>query len=130
MEQECDFDDYNKVIVEDEVDTNETDLDLELTTEVSMASEGEDSEEHTSPTCSFKIVTDNVDMNYKRSYQRMDYQTISRHYINSYAVLDRVDLSQYSDIPPALGEIDCSILLPSSEDNEELQKIFSILVSR
>lgn len=60
MEQECDFDDYNEVIVEDKVATNETDLDLELTTELSMAS-GEDLEEHTSPTCSFKIVTDNVD---------------------------------------------------------------------
>ena len=52
----------------------------------------------------------------------MDYQTISRHYIYSYAVLNRVNLSRYSDIPPALGEIDCSILLPSSEHNEELQK--------
>ena len=57
----------------------------------------------------------------------MDYQTISRHYINSYEVLDRVVLSRYSDIPPALGEIDCSILLPSSEDNEELQKYFQSL---
>ena len=78
----------------------------------------------------FKIVCDNVDKNYRRTYQRLDYQTISRHYIHSFATLDRVDLSRFSDVPPQLKEIDCSLMLPSKEDNNSIKKIFSILVSR
>jgi L1 cell adhesion molecule like protein len=75
----------------------------------------------------FKIVTDNVDKNYRRTYQQIDYQTISKHY--SYAVLDRVDVSHLSDEPRS-SAIDVSILLPSDDDNSNLRNIFTILISR
>jgi L1 cell adhesion molecule like protein len=38
----------------------------------------------------FKIVGDNIDKNFRRTYQRIDRQTRSCHYYHSYAVLDRV----------------------------------------
>ena len=49
--------------------------------------------------CGFKIVGDNFDKNFSQTYQRIDYQTVSRHYFHMYAVKDRVDLSELSDIP-------------------------------
>ena len=47
----------------------------------------------------FKIVGDNIDKNFRRSFQRVDFiQTRSFHYFHSYAVLDRIDISGYTDI--------------------------------
>lgn len=64
----------------------------------------------------FRIVGDNVDKNFRRSFQRVDYTTRSFHYFHSYAVLDRVDFSGLSDIP-GKGVIDTTILVPSDDDN-------------
>jgi L1 cell adhesion molecule like protein len=46
----------------------------------------------------FKIVGDNLDKNFRRSYQRLERQTVSHHYFHMYAVKDRVDLCQASDL--------------------------------
>ena len=49
--------------------------------------------------CGFKIVDDNFDKNFRRTFQRLDYQTISLHYFHLYAVKDRIDLNHLSDVP-------------------------------
>ena len=77
----------------------------------------------------FKIVGDNVDKNFCRTYQRIDYQTISHHFFHAYAVRDRVDLHQFSDSPRS-GIIDKQELLPSSSDAEDMKVIFVTLISR
>jgi L1 cell adhesion molecule like protein len=77
----------------------------------------------------FKLVGDNIDKNFRRTFQRVDYQTQSCHYFHLYALLDRVDLSHHSDLPGS-GEISVRELIPSKEDELELKRIFVILVSR
>lgn len=46
--------------------------------------------------CSFVIVGDNLDKNVKPRDMRVDYQVQSLHYFNSYAALDRLDVSGLS----------------------------------
>ena len=77
----------------------------------------------------FKIVGDNIDKNFRRSFQRLDLQTRSFHYFHSYAVLDRVDLSGYADTPCS-GEVDFTSILPTDDEIDSLKQIFCILVSR
>ena len=74
----------------------------------------------------FKIVGDNIDKNFRRSFQRVDFQTRSFHYFHSYAVLDRIDLSGYTDTPSS-GEVDFT---PSDDEISSLLQVFGILVSR
>jgi hypothetical protein len=77
----------------------------------------------------FKLVGDNLDKNFRRSYQRVDCQTISHHYFHTYAVKDRVDLSHFSDLPKN-DVIDITQLLPTEQDNVQIKKEYSILISR
>ena len=70
----------------------------------------------------FKIVRDNIDKNFKRFFQRMDFQTRSFHYFHSYAVLDRVDLSGYVDTPCS-GEVDFTFILPTDDEISSLKQI-------
>lgn len=77
----------------------------------------------------YKIVGDNFDINFRRTFQRIDSQTISCHYFHMYAVQDRVDLGQKSDSQRD-GIIDVPLLLPSNNDHDEMRKTFSILISR
>ena len=77
----------------------------------------------------FKIVGDNVDKNFRRSFQRMDYQTQSFHYFHSYAVVDRVNMSHLSDIAQ-VGKISLVEILPMQKDLDDLNSILSVLISR
>lgn len=56
--------------------------------------------------CGFKLVMDNIDMNISPSFQRVDKTKKSLHYVHTYAVKDRVDLSIVSDKPPAFCKRD------------------------
>ena len=76
----------------------------------------------------FKIVGDNIDKNYRRRFQAIDYTTRSFHYFHCYSVLDRVDLSSISDVPK--GVIDLMKVFPTEVEIEEMQEVFAILVSR
>ena len=80
----------------------------------------------------FKLVGDNVNKNVTPSDVRVDSQTQSLHYFQTYAVRDRIDLTAYDDTPPVVDEskIDTARLLPSDSDHDELTKNFSILVAR
>ena len=84
-------------------------------------------------TCSswsgFVIVVDNIDKNLRPSFQRVDRGTMSHHHVNSYAVLDRIDLSSLSDVPPA-SELDAETVLPSDKDHQVLGDEFRTLVAR
>ncbi len=51
------------------------------------------STEDVSVTAGFKVVFDNIDMNVKPRYMRGDFQTRSLHYVNAYAVKDRINFS-------------------------------------
>ena len=79
--------------------------------------------------CGFKIGGDNFDKNFRQTYQRVDYQTVSRHHFHMYGVKDRVDLSELSDMPRDIV-IDGPKLLPTDVNHEEMRKLFSILVRR
>ena len=50
--------------------------------------------------CGLVIVGDNIDKNFRLSYQRQDRQTKSLHYFHAYAVKNRVDVSSLSDTRP------------------------------
>ena len=80
----------------------------------------------------FKLVGDNVDKNVKPSDVRVDSQTKSLHYFQTYAVRDRIDLTSYDDTPPVIDEskVDSTRLLPSESDHNELTKNFSFQVAR
>ena len=77
----------------------------------------------------FKLVGDNVDKNVRWSFQRVNYGTRSFHHFHAYAVLDRVDFSGLSDLPPT-GVIDVNQLLPSDDDSVSLKKMLATLVTR
>ena len=77
----------------------------------------------------FKIVGDNLDKNFRCTFQRIDYQTRSFHFFHTYAVLDRVNLSGLSDIPQP-GVIDFTKVLPTHAEVTELKQNLSMLVTR
>ena len=77
----------------------------------------------------FTLVGDNVDKNIHRSFQRIGYNTQSLHLFNTYAVLDRVDLSTRSDTV-ATTVVDPASILPTSEDYQVIEQEFQVLVKR
>ncbi len=80
----------------------------------------------------FRIVGDNIDKNIKPRDMRLDHQTQSLHYFNSFALQDRIDLSPYSDSPRRINpvELDPSVFLPSKEDYRILEDTMTVLISR
>ena len=79
--------------------------------------------------CGFVLVTDNVDKNIQRSFQRENRQTVSLHYCHSCAIKNRVDISGLSD-KPSSAEITVETFLPSNSDLAKLLNDFEVLVSR
>jgi len=79
--------------------------------------------------CGLVIVGDNIDKNFRPSYQRQDRQTKSLHYFHTYAVKNRVDVSSLSDARPA-AVITLENLLPTQSDLNKLLKDFETLTSR
>jgi len=77
----------------------------------------------------FTIVGDNIDKNFRPSYQRQDRQTKSVHYFHSYAAKNRVDISTLSDARPA-AVLSADVILPNKSDVEKLLNDFEILTSR
>ena len=80
----------------------------------------------------YKLTRDNLDKNVKPTDYRVDSQTKSLHYFQTYAVRDRIDLSSYDDTPPVVDEsnINTKTLLPSESDYEQLTRNFSHHVAR
>lgn len=82
-----------------------------------------------SPCSGYKFVIDNIDTGVKPRYQRLDSQNKSLHYVQVFAVKNRVDFSQLSSTPPSPGR-SVYELLPSSMDYQILKEHFAILVAR
>ena len=80
------------------------------------------------PWSGFKLVGDNIDKNFRRRFQRVEYQTRSFHYFHSYAVLDRVNYSSLPDIQR--DEIRVHELTPNEADVQEMKETLIILVTR
>lgn len=82
----------------------------------------------------FKLCGDNIDKSVKRRYMRSDKGNLSLHYFHSYAVMDRIDVSDLSDeiVPRCLPNPDviARSLLPSAHDDSFLKQNFAVLVSR
>ena len=69
----------------------------------------------------FKLVGDNIDKNFRRSFYRHNRQTISMHAFHMYAVKDRIDLSSLSDIAPSDAKVDITKLLIHQTDIDGLK---------
>lgn len=76
-----------------------------------------------------KIVGDNLDKNFRHTFQRIDSQTVSHHYFHMFAVQDQADLSSASDLPRD-SLIDVAKLIPTNSDHECMRKEFCVLISR
>jgi len=81
------------------------------------------------------MILDNIGMSVKTHFMRLGkYHIQSLHYVNSYAVQSRSDLSQFPGIHPDFC-MNCptenaKLLLPLSEDDRSLRKLFITHVSR
>lgn len=80
--------------------------------------------------CGFKIVMDNIDMNTRLRHQTFENQTKSLHYVNSYALKDRVGFSSFQQVPhdPLLHPI--PLHDASDSDHDVLMTNFAILAGR
>ncbi len=80
----------------------------------------------------YRIVGDNIDKNVKPRDMTSDHQTRSLHYFHSYAVRDRIDLSELSSKPPApdLSQMNSDKLLPMVDDEKFLLENMAILMGR
>ena len=81
---------------------------------------------------SYKLVGDNIDKEVRPRDLRSDHQTRSLHYFHTYAVKDRVDLSDICDKQRMvdLSDIQLTDLLPNADDEKELLANFGFLVFR
>ena len=76
----------------------------------------------------YKMVFDNVDTNVKPRYMSMDHQTQSLHYVQAYAVKDRISFSLFDDkVPTCVNAYD---VIPNESDYQSLKSNFVVLVSR
>ena len=101
--------------------------------ELDRDSEWEEMEEEGSQTwCGFKLVGDNIDKTVRPRHETIDMKSQSLHYFNAYAVLDRVNLSSFSDIPPTtnIHNLPLELLLPSASSLHALYSNFAVLVAR
>ena len=79
----------------------------------------------------YKLVMDNIDMNLRPRHQTFERQTQSIHYVNIYAVRDRIDFSRYSDVVPNYDSSSLpACILPSEEDHVAIMNNFAILAGR
>lgn len=79
----------------------------------------------------FKMVGDNIDKTLHRRHQTHEKQTVSMHYFHYYAVMDRIDLSHFSDIPPEKPlHIDGNLFLPTKAGIEGTNKDFCTYIER
>ena len=79
----------------------------------------------------FKVVGDNLDKDIKPRYMRIGHQTKSKHYFNTFAVKDRINLSMYSSFPVCTEPTpDVLEILPSAADECSLKSNFTVMVAR
>ena len=78
----------------------------------------------------YKMVDDNLDKNVQPRDMRIDNQVRSYHFFHTYAVKDRIDLSDMSDKIEVPEVYDLKNLLPSSDDKKQLLSNYGFLFTR
>lgn len=80
----------------------------------------------------YRLVGDNIDKNVRPRNMTSQHQVRSLHYFHSYAVRDRIDLSDASSEIPTLSMCEMRVedLLPSEDDHLVLCKNMAILMGR
>ena len=76
-----------------------------------------------------KIVIDNIDKTVHPRDQRIDAQSQSLHYVQGYAVKNRIEYSKFSNTPPPSSR-SVYDLLPSTSDYQALKDNFAVLIAR
>lgn len=78
----------------------------------------------------YKLVGDNIDKTVRPRFMRSDHQAISFNYFNTYAVKDRIDMSELSSHKSFIyAEVDVNDILPSADTDAILHSNLSILIS-
>jgi len=77
----------------------------------------------------YVIVIDNLDMDVRRSFQRINRSTESMHFCHAYVVLNRFDTSGLEDRPPS-GVLSYEVMLPDMNDLQVILNDFKVLVSQ
>ena len=77
----------------------------------------------------FKVVIDNIDMNLKLRHQTFERRTRSIHYVNTYAALDRIDLSKCSTMTSDT-QVSVASILPNDGDRRNILENFAVLAGR
>ena len=89
---------------------------------------------HTKEWYGFKLVGDNLDKTINPRIMRSDHQRSSLHYFHCFAVRDRINLSNFSDIPPVISSLSIddtlSKLIPTNDDQRALQHNFKVIMSQ
>ena len=78
----------------------------------------------------YKMVGDNLDKNVKPRDMRVGNQVRSYHFFHTYAVKDRIDLSNVREEIKVPEVVDLKTLLPSSNDKKEILANYGFLFSR
>lgn len=68
----------------------------------------------------YAIIGDNIDKNVRPLYQRQDQTTQSLHYFHSYAVKNRIDISEMSDKHLSSIDISPNKILPGQSDIDKM----------
>lgn len=78
------------------------------------------------------LIGDNIDKNINPRDMRVDNQVKSIHYFHSYAVQDRIELSDLSDDLPEcdIGSLPVTTFVPSVEDCTALRANYIVLAAR
>ena len=77
----------------------------------------------------YTLVIDNIDMNIRRSEQRIGRTTMSYHYCHGYAVKNRMNTTSLADGPPT-GVLSAEKVLPSEVDLDKILDDFKVIMSR
>ena len=86
------------------------------------------------PINTFCLIIDNIDKHVKSFDMRLSHQSKSLHFVNSIAVIDRIDVSHLSSdfgmVESKKNLKDLKALLPATEDFTAIKANFSVLISR
>jgi len=77
----------------------------------------------------YVLVIDNLDMNVRRSFQRVDRATQSMHLCHAFAALNRIDTSGLQDRAMS-GILSPAVVLPNAQDLQMLFNDFKVFISR
>ena len=78
----------------------------------------------------FCIFGDNIDKTVRPQHQTVSRPTKSFHMFQSFAQLDRINLSGVSDEPPQPLAVDPNLLMPSLPELHSVMSRFTVLISR